>query len=54
MMVTNKLLNNNNRLSNIMKNKYCILYVKNYLLKIIEEVAVGNLSRGINYWRRLL
>ena len=39
MVVTIKLLNNN--LSNIMKNKYCNLCVKNYLLKIMEGVAVG-------------
>ena len=31
----------NNKLSNIMKNKYCILCVKNYLLKIMENIAVG-------------
>ena len=39
-MVTIKLLNSN-KLSNIMKNKYCILCVKNYLLKIMEDVVVG-------------
>ena len=40
MMVTIKLLNIN-KLLNIMKNKYCILCLKNYLLKIMEDVAVG-------------
>ena len=39
-MVTIKLLNNN-KLSNIIKNKYCFLCVKNYLLKIMEDVAIG-------------
>ena len=38
MVVTIKLLHNN-KLSNNMENKYFIL--KNYLLKIIEDVAVG-------------
>ena len=27
-----------------MKNKYCILCVKNYMLKIMDEVAVGILQ----------
>ena len=40
MVVTIKCLNDN-KLSKIMKNKYCILYMKNYLLKIMEDVAVG-------------
>ena len=39
MVVTIKLLNND-KLSNIMKNKYCVLCVKNYLLKIIEDIPV--------------
>ena len=30
----------NNKLLSIMSNKYCILCVKNYLLKTIEDVAV--------------
>ena len=47
MVATIKILINN-KLSNIMKNKYCILRVKNYLLKIMEEVAVGIL-RSRNY-----
>ena len=41
--MTIKILNNN-KLSNIMKKKYCILYVKNYLLKSMEDVAVGILQ----------
>ena len=40
--MTIKLLNNN-KLSNVMKSKFCILCVKNYLLKIMENVAVGTL-----------
>ena len=47
MAVTSKLLNDN-KFSNIMKNKYCIVRVcvcvKNYLLKIMETVAVGILQ----------
>ena len=43
MVVTNKLLNNS-KLLNIMKNKYCILCVKKYLFKIMEDVAVGILQ----------
>ena len=43
MVVTIKLLNNN-KLSNILKSKYCILCVKNYLLKIMENVAVAILQ----------
>ena len=39
-MVTIKLLNNN-KLWNIMKNKYCILCVTNDLFKIMEEVTAG-------------
>ena len=39
--MTIKLLNNNNKLLYIMKNKYYILHVKNYLLKIMEDIAVG-------------
>ena len=35
-----KLLNNT-KLSNVMKNKYCILFMKDYLLKIMGIVAVG-------------
>ena len=36
---------NNNRFSNIIiKNKYCILCVKKYLLKIMEDIAVGILG----------
>ena len=51
MVVTIKLLNNNNnKLSNIMKNKYCILCVKNYLLKIMDDLAVGIL-RSRNFGR---
>ena len=42
-MLTIKLLNNN-ELQNIMKNKYCILCVKNYLLKMMQDVAVGILE----------
>ena len=38
--MTVKLLNNN-KLSNIMKNKCCILCMKNYLLKIVDDVDVG-------------
>ena len=41
--VTIKLLNNN-KLLNIMKNKYCMLCVKNYLFKIVEYVAIGTLQ----------
>ena len=44
-MVTIKLLNNN-KLSNIVKNKY-ILCVKNYLLKIMEDVALGILESRV-------
>ena len=45
--MTTKVLNNN-KLSNIMQNKYCTHCVKNYLLKIIEDVTVGTLrSRDI-------
>ena len=40
MVVTIKILNNN-KISNIMKNKYCILCVKNYLLKMMEDIATG-------------
>ena len=40
MVVTIKPLNNN-KLSNIMKKKYCVLCVKNYLLKIMDDIAVG-------------
>ena len=40
MAVTIKLLNNN-KLSSIMKNKYCIPFVKNDLLKTMEHVTVG-------------
>ena len=43
MVVTIKLLNNN-KLLYIMKNKYCILCVKSYLLKIMEDLAVGILQ----------
>ena len=53
MVVTIKFLNNNNnnnKLSNIMKNKYCILCVKNYLLKIMDDLAVGIL-RSRNFGR---
>ena len=42
-MVTVKLLNNN-ELSNFMQNKYCVLCVKNCLLKIVEDVDVGSLE----------
>ena len=42
-MMTVKFLNNN-KLLNIMNNKYCILCVKNYLLKIMQGVAVGILQ----------
>ena len=41
-MMAIKLLNNTNIL-NIMKNKYYIPCVKNYLLKIMEDVAVATL-----------
>ena len=40
MLVTFKLLNNN-KLSNIMENKYCIVSVKNPLLKIMEDFTVA-------------
>ena len=40
MVVPFKLLNNN-KLLNIMKNKYCTPCVKNNLLKIMEDVAKG-------------
>ena len=43
MAVTSKLLNDD-KFSNTMKNKYCIVCVKNYLLKIMETVAVGILQ----------
>ena len=43
MVVTIDFLNNN-KLSRIMKNKYCILYMKNYLLKIMEDMTVGILQ----------
>ena len=46
-VVTIKLLNNN-KLSNVIKNKYCILPVKNYLLKIMEDVAAGILQ-SVNF-----
>ena len=39
MMMTIKLLNNN-KPANIMKNKDCTLCVKNYLLKIMENITV--------------
>ena len=39
-MVTIKLLNNN-ELSNIAINKSCVLCVRNYLWKIMEDVAKG-------------
>ena len=42
-MVTVKLLNNS-KLSNFMQNKYCVLCVKNCLLKIVEDVDVGILE----------
>ena len=38
--MTIKLLNNK-KLLNIIKNKYCILCMKNYLLKIMDNVTVG-------------
>ena len=41
--MTVKLLNNN-ELSNFMQNKYCVLCVKNCLLKIVEDVDVGSLE----------
>ena len=31
---------NNNKHSNIIENKYCILCVKNYFLKILEDIIV--------------
>ena len=43
-----KLLNNN-KLSNIMRNKYCIS-VKNCLFKIIEDDAVGILQSYFQGW----
>ena len=45
-VVTIKLLNNN-KFSNIIKNKYCILRVINYLLKIMEDVAAEILQSTI-------
>ena len=45
MVVTIKLLNDN-RLSNFMKNKYCILCAKNYQFKIMKDVTVRILRRG--------
>ena len=41
---------NNNKLPNIMKNKYCILCVKNHLLKIMKNVAVGILESRACYF----
>ena len=43
MVVPIKLLNNN-KLSNIMRNKYCIMRVKNHLLKFMEDVTEGILQ----------
>ena len=43
MVVTDKLLNNNTLLI-IVDNKYCILCVKYYFLKIMEDIAVGILQ----------
>ena len=34
----------NNKLPNIMKNKYCILCVKNYLLETMDDIPVGILQ----------
>ena len=34
----------NNKLSNIMKDKYLILCVKNYLLKTMEDITAGILQ----------
>ena len=43
MVVTMKLLGS--KLSNIIENKYCILFVKKHLLKIVEEFCeVGILA----------
>ena len=42
------LLNNNNKLSHIMKSKYCILWSKNCLSKIMEDINVG-ISRSRNF-----
>ena len=39
---------NNNKLSNIMKNKYCVLYMKNHLLKIMGGITV-RISRSKNF-----
>ena len=44
--MTVKLLNNN-KLLNIMKNAHCVLCVKNYLLKIMEDVFVGILGSRV-------
>ena len=50
--MTIKILNNNKH-SKIIKNKYCILYVKNYLLKIVEDVAAGIL-RSWNFGKQIM
>ena len=44
---------NNNKHSKIIKNKYCILYVKNYLLEIVEDVAAGIL-RSWNFEKQIM
>ena len=49
MAVTIKLLNNN-KLSDNMKIKYCILCAENYFLKIMKDVAAGIL-RSSNFGR---
>ena len=45
-MIVTITLSNNNKLPNIMKNKYCILCMKNYLLKVMNDVAIGILKSG--------
>ena len=43
-----------NKLPNIMKNKYCILCVKHYLLETMDDIPVGILqSRNFEKWSML-
>ena len=45
-MIVTIRLSNNNKLPNIMKSKYCILCMKNYSLKVMNDVAIGILKSG--------
>ena len=48
MVVTMKLLGN--KLSNIIENKYCILFVKKHLLKIVEEFCEVGILASRAHW----